>query len=155
MTSFRYVPMETAAADRFRQTGLDDGGNALRRSHADHPLPCRHCLQDAHIGEVVLLGSYRFGRPYGIYGGPSPIFVHARPCTPFDRGDAVPEIVRNRLVSVRVYDADDQMIYPLGMVCPGTEVENPVSRSFEDPRTAYVNIHTAGPGCFLCRAERG
>jgi hypothetical protein len=74
--------MDTAAADRFRETGLDDAGNSLHRKLADHPAPCRHCLTDAVQGEPVLLGSYHFGRPKGIYWTPSPVFVHATPSTP-------------------------------------------------------------------------
>jgi len=66
MVPFRCVPMDTAAADRFRATSVDDAGNRLHRKLADHPSPCRHCLTEAVQGEAVLLGSYHFGRPMGI-----------------------------------------------------------------------------------------
>jgi hypothetical protein len=106
MIGFRCIPMDTGSAIRFRQTGCDDAGNPLHRRIADHPAPCRHCLAESQIGVPVLLGSYHFGRPHGVYWTPSPIFLHAEPRERFAQVDFVPEIVRHRLVSARVYDAD-------------------------------------------------
>ena len=113
MTHFRSGPIDTATAERFRRTGLDDHGNALRRMTADDPagFPCRHCLQCAKPGEELLLGSYDLPRPQGIYWTPSPIFIHAAPCPAFDAADALaPTVVANGLVSVRAYDAADQVV---------------------------------------------
>ena len=42
----------------------------------------------------------------------------------------------------------------LGQVCEGTDVDAPLRRALADARTAFVNIHTAKPGCLLCRVER-
>ncbi len=39
-------------------------------------------------------------------------------------------------------------------VCPGTEVGAPLVRALADPRTGFVNVHTARPGCLLARVER-
>jgi len=66
----------------------------------------------------------------------------------------IPEIVRNRLVSVRAYDANDFCLYDLGDVGDGREIESLLDRALADRRTDFVNIHTARPGCFLCRVER-
>src|SRR5215472_618750 len=113
MIGFRCIPMDTANAIRFRQTDRDDAGNSLHRMIADHSAPCRHCLAEAAIGTTVLLGSYHFGRPNGVYWTPSPIFLHAEPCERFEQANIVPEIIRNRLVSVRAYDPDDMCLYEL------------------------------------------
>src|SRR5215467_8437390 len=78
---------------------------------------------ETEIGTTVLLGSYHFGRPHGVYWTPSPVFLHAGPCDRFEQSDIVPQIVRHRLVSVRVYDTDDMCLYDLGGVCDGTDVE--------------------------------
>lgn len=155
MTDFRCLPIDPAIAERFRATGIDDGGNRLRRMTADHLSPCRVCLRDAAAGEAVLLGSYHLPRPRGIYWTPSPIFVHAAPCTEFAAADTIPEIVRNRLVSVRAYDREDQCLYDLGHAGDGDGIDAPLARALADPRTEFVNIHTAKPGCLLCRVERG
>jgi hypothetical protein len=155
MSTFRCVPIETTVADRFRKTGVDDGGNTVRWEIADHDgYPCRHCLRETRTGQKVLLGSYHLLRPRGIYWTPSPVFVHSASCIRYDRDNEIPEIVRNRLVSVRAYGADDMVIYGLGDVGDGREVDGIVERCLSESRTAYVNVHTARPGCLLCTIER-
>jgi hypothetical protein len=156
MSTFRCVPMPTETADRFRATMRDDAGNPLRRMTAGPTgAPCRHCLRDAAPGEAVLLGSYNLAGPMGIYWTPSPIFIHADRCERYDQADHVAEIVRPRLVSVRAYDAEDMCLYDLGHVSDGDAVDMALARAMGDERTAFVNIHTAKPGCLLCRVERG
>jgi len=157
MTSFRCVPIDTAIADRFRRTGKDDNGNVLRQIVASKAggFPCRHCLRLAEPGETMLLGSYNLPRPRGIYWAPSPIFLHQDECPRAEAENEIAPIVRgNSLVSVRAYDAADQCLYELGEVCAGADVDGPLERALSDPRTAFVNIHTARPGCLLSRVER-
>ena len=157
MTHFQCVPMPTETAERFRSSGLDDNGNRLRRMHAtvEGGFPCRHCLRCAASGEEMLLGSYNLPRPLGIYWAPSPVFVHAGPCERFTEPDMVaPTVTANGLISIRAYDREDQCLYDLGQVCPGPEAEAPLLRALNDARTAFVNVHTARPGCLLTRVER-
>jgi hypothetical protein len=156
MSNFSCVAIDPAVAERFRATGRDDHGNPLKRMTAtgNGGFPCRVCLRLARPGEEVLLGSYDLPKPQGIYWTPSPIFVHAEPCTPYDGTGEVAEIVRrNPLVSVRAYDAEGMCLYDLGQVAAGTEVDAPLARALADDRTSFVNIHTARPGCLLCRVE--
>src|SRR5262249_29102850 len=129
MIGFRCIPMDTASAIRFRQTDRDDAGNSLHRMIADHTAPYRHCLPAAVIGTTVLHGSCHFGRPHGVYWTPSPNFLHADPCKRFEQANIIPEIVRNRLVSVRAYDADDMCIYEQGDVSDGTDVARLLGRA--------------------------
>jgi hypothetical protein len=167
MTDFRCIPIPTELGERWRHAGVDDGGNRLRRIvAAARPAepdgsrlngtgaPCRHCLRDAQPGDELLLGSYRMPRPEGIYWTPSPIFVHAGPCERFARINEIAPIVRNRLVSVRAYDREDQCLYDLGHAGDGDAIDDKLVRALDDPRTAFVSIHTAKPGCMLCQVER-
>ena len=157
MTAFQCIAIATSTAERFRRTGEDDNGNQLRRVVATLAggFPCRHCLQLATPGDVMLLGSYNLPRPCGIYWTPSPIFLHEAVCPRAETENEIAPIVRaNPLVSVRAYDAADQCLYDLGQVCAGEDVDGPLERALGDPRTAFVNIHTARPGCLLSRMER-
>lgn len=157
MTRFACIPMPTETAERFRRTGVDDNGNQLRRMVAteDGSFPCRHCLRLARPGEAVLLGSYNLPRPRGIYWTPSPIFVHETDCPQADALNEIAEIIRrNPLVSVRAYDLNDQCLYDLGHVCAGDDVDIPLARALSDPRTKFVNVHTARPGCLLSQVKR-
>jgi hypothetical protein len=156
MTGFRCVPIPTETAARFRRTGRDDRGQSLHRRIVDAPgFPCRHCLQLGEPGEGMLLGAYNLPHPQGVYWTPSPIFVHERACARFEARDAIaPIVTANGIVSVRSYDAAEMCLYELGQVCEGRAVGPPLMRALADPRTRFVNIHTARPGCLLCAVER-
>ena len=154
MSHFRCLPIPTETGDRWRATGVDDFGNTLVRMASDGAAPCRHCLQVTKPGDAMLLGSYRMPGPTGIYWTPSPIFVHAEPCDAYDQVDHVPQTVRASLVSVRAYDANQMCLYDLGQAVDGIDVDPFLARAISDPRTAFVNIHTAKPGCMLCRVQR-
>ena len=157
MIPFQCIPIPTETAERFRRTGRDDNGNEVRRVVATEGggFPCRHCLRSAQPGETMLLGSYNLPRPRGIYWTPSPIFLHETMCTrAMGRNEIAPIVRSNSLVSVRAYDASDQCLYELGQVCMGEDVDGPLERAINDPRTAFVNIHTARPGCLLSMVMR-
>lgn len=153
---FRCLPIATETAARWRATGRDDRGQALHRRVVDGPgFPCRHCLRLGTPGETMLLGSYDLPHPRGVYWTPSPIFLHARDCPRFEATDEIaPIVLANGLVSVRSYDAAELCLYDLGEVREGREVAAPLLRALADPRTRFVNIHTARPGCLLTAVER-
>lgn len=155
MSRFRCVPIPTETAQRWRATGQDDFGNALRRSISPGTgAPCRHCLQNIAKGEAALLGSYRLSGPTGIYWTPSPIFLHEQDCPAYTGENELAPIIRTSLVSVRAYDANQMVLYDLGQVAEGPDADAPLARALADPRTSFVNIHTAKPGCLLTRIER-
>ena len=85
---------------------------------------------------------------------PSPIFIHAHDCTAYTGQDAIADIIRTSLISVRAYAEDQAVLYDLGQVAEGPHADVPLARALADPRTSFVNIHTAKPGCLLCRVER-
>jgi hypothetical protein len=156
MPHFRRVAIPTETVARWRATGRDDRGEALHRRVVDGPgFPCRHCLQLGEAGEAMLLGSYDLPHPRGVYWTPSPIFLHARDCTRFTATDEIaPVVLANGIVSVRSFDAAEMCLYDLGAVSEGREVAPLLARALEDPRTRFVNIHTARPGCLLTAVER-
>jgi hypothetical protein len=160
MPDFRCIAMPAETADRWRRTGLDDFGNPLIRRVVDRStgatFPCRQSLRYGEPGETMLLGSYRLPRPLGPYWTPSPVFIRAEPCETFDTPNLIAPTATgpDTLVSVRAYDADQMCLYDLGQVAKGPEVEAPLMRALADPRTAFVNIHTARPGCWLAGVER-
>jgi len=157
MPNFRCIPIETATAERWRATGRDDRGLPLHRRVVDGPgFPCRHCLRLGMPGEVMLLGSYSLPHPRGVYWTPSPIFLHERACARFGTEDEIaPIVLANGIVSVRSYDAEEMCLYDLGAISEGAQVAPILERALADPRARFINIHTARPGCLLCRVEKG
>ena len=156
MSRFRCVPIPTETAARWRSTGRDDRGNALIKRTVDGPgFPCRHCLRLGAPGEEMLLGSYDLPRPQGVYWTPSPIFLHAEECPRFTAEDTIaPIVLAPGIVSVRSYDAEQMCLYDLGAVSEGKDVAPILARAVADPRTRFINIHTARPGCLLTAVEK-
>ncbi|WBV43763.1 DUF1203 domain-containing protein [Pseudoroseomonas cervicalis] len=156
MSRFRCTPIPSATAARWRETGLDDRGQALHRRVVDGPgFPCRHCLQLGEMGEEMLLGSYDLPQPQGVYWTPSPIFLHARDCAAYAAEDEIaPIVLANAIVSVRSYDEAELCLYDLGGIASGAEVAPLLQRALDDPRTRHINIHTARPGCLLTAVEK-
>jgi len=156
MPRFRCVPIPTDTATRWRATSRDDRDAALHRRVVDGPgFPCRHCLRLGEPGEVMLLGSYALPHPQGVDGTPSPIFLHANDGPRFEAVDEIaPIVLANGIVSVRSYDADEMCLYDLGAVSEGSAVAPILMRAVADPRTRFINIHTARPGCLLTAVER-
>jgi hypothetical protein len=92
-----------------------------------------------------------------VYWSPSPIFVHAdgEACHRFVRENEIPEAIRQlSLVGIRSYNTDDRMLYDLTDLTSGKDTQARIEKCLADPRTSYVNIHSSGLGCFLCRIER-
>lgn len=103
----------------------------------------------------MLLGSYDLPRPQGVYWTPSPIFLHAEDCPRFTAEDTIaPIVLAPGIVSVRSYDAEQMCLYDLGAVSEGQDVAPILARAVADPRTRFINIHTARPGCLLTAVEK-
>jgi hypothetical protein len=157
MTRFTCHAMDQAAATRFRADRRDDRGGPVQTRLVDGPgFPCRHCLRLGQPGETMLLASWDLPLPQGPYWTPSPVFLHADSCPHAALADALPETVTvNSLISLRHYDAAGLCLYDLGIVLPGEAAEAALRERLGDPRLAYVNIHTARPGCWLARVTPG
>lgn len=115
--------------------------------------PCRVSLEDAPVGEEVVLVHYAHhtteSSPYRAAG---PIFVRKAAEKAFDAVNEVPELFRTRLLSVRAYDDAGLMV--AADVVEGTALEGTIDKLLGQPRTAFLHAHYARPGCFACRIER-
>ena len=138
---------ESAAEDARREPG------AVPAAAGDGPYPVRCCLADEEDGRGVVLTSVMPFRGESPYAARSPVYVHAERCAGHvAEQDAVPELLRSRLLSVRAYD--DAHMLTGAEVLPGTELEGAIERMLGDARSAYLHVHFAGPGCYACRIDR-
>lgn len=124
---------------------------ALRVRADAHPgFPCRVSLDDAAIGEELLLLPYEHQPAASPYRASGPIFVRRAASRRFlDVGDMPPYVTR-RLISIRAYDAADMMID--ATVCEGNVVADSLHGLLENAAVAYVHLHNAKRGCFSCVA---
>jgi len=134
---------------------LDDAELAersMRRVLIDAPksAPCRVTLEDAELGEQVILLPFAHHRAHSPYRASGPIYVRAGGVA-FDRVDALPPVFSGRLLAVRAYDA-------AGMMTDADVVESDprglFERFFADPSVDYLHVHYARRGCYSCRVER-
>jgi hypothetical protein len=128
-------------------------GLGMRRMRSDQPVgfPCRVSLEDAPVGEEVLLLPFTHQDSSSPYRASGPIFVR--------RGQAAARIVNAlptyltlRPLSVRAYDAADEMVD--AEVVDGTAAEPLIQRYLARTDVAYLHIHFARRGCFACRVDR-
>lgn len=137
--------------------GMSDGELAERgvkrmRVDACPGFPCRVSLEDASIGETVLLLNWEHLETVSPYRTSGPIFVRENAHAPAEFVDTVPEQLRRRLLSVRAYDADDML--RTAEVLPGDALETQIQEFFSDPAIRYLQVHNARAGCFACRIDR-
>lgn len=119
-------------------------------------FPCRRCLQDAAVGEQLVLLAYDPFRGSSPYRQPGPVYLHERDCAPVDSlvlANGVPEQLARRVLSVRAFDADHLMVD--AVVSQGSALTEAAERLFASPRVDYLHVHNAGPGCFAVRIVRG
>ena len=154
MAAYHCIAMGTADANRFRRAKTDDFGNDIQRFDVDRTYPCRHCLLEASARSGMLLFSYQTPKPRSVYGQPTAIFMCARACNRFEASDTIPDIVRNRMVSLRTFDRNGMMIYHANEIVDGGDYDAAVRRIFSRDGVAFINAHTAKAGCMLCHIER-
>jgi Protein of unknown function (DUF1203) len=154
-TNFRIVGLQLAQFEPL--FSLDDeelAQKGTRRMIVDAKpgFPCRVSLEDAEVGEKVILMPFTHHDVDSPCRASGPIFVreHANEA---DRSvGEVPEVVSTRTMSVRAYDKNSMMID--GTVVPGSEIKAHIEKLFANPKIAYLHLHNAGAGCYSCRVER-
>ncbi len=154
-TDFILTALPKETFERF--FALSDGQLAAvqgRRMIADAApgFPCRVSLEDAAIGETVLLLNFRHQPADSPYQASGPIFVREKARQAQLAPNEVPEAIRRRLLSLRGYD--DRGFLVGADVVEGRELEKGIARLFAEKRVAYLHLHHARPGCYACRVDR-
>jgi hypothetical protein len=127
--------------------------NIVRRVVDRYPgFPCRVSLEDAPIGETVLLLNYEHQPAASPYRSSHAIFVrqHAREARP--GVNEIPEVLSRRLLSVRGFDARGFMVK--ADVVEGAAAADAISDFFAAEEVAYLHIHNAKYGCYAARVDR-
>lgn len=127
-------------------------GAVRRVATEDFGFPCRVSLQDAAIGDELLLLPYQHQSAASPYRASGPIFVRRGARQRELPSGVVPPYVSQRLISLRAYDASHMMID--ASVCDGAAVAEQLEQAFSNSAVAYVHLHNAKRGCFSCLASR-
>ena len=128
---------------------------ALRRIVDARPgFPCRVTLEDAEIGESVLLFNFEHLPGPSPYRSVGPIFARESASRTYSKINEIPEVLRvsDRLFSVRAYDETDLLVD--AEVIKSVEIDGGIQRLFANASIAYIHVHNAGRGCYSCRIDR-
>lgn len=149
--NYRIVPLPTEVADAARR-GLAAGApdHALVTADSPNGYPCRHCVQWAKTGELLILFRYA-AIESGPYQERGPIFVHAEPCARYAGTQRYPETFGTGRV-IRAYDAGKFMID--ARVVNGEGPEQVIEELLANPGAAFLHVRSATRGCYTMGIER-
>lgn len=138
----------------FQLTDAELRSRGMKRVVADSKpgFPCRVSLDDAEVGEALILLPYEHHPVQGPYRSSGPIFVRENASPAVLRVNEVPGYVRERYLSVRAYDDNGMMVR--AEVTRGKDLASCVSQLFAEDRARYLHVHNARPGCYAFRVDR-
>jgi hypothetical protein len=135
--------------------GLSDDELAARRARRvvvdETGFPERIEMRDAQAGETLLLVNFEHQSADTPYRASHAVYVREG-ATETWSGDHLPEVLRQRLLSLRAFSADGSMVD--ADVIEGREAEQLIERLLGDERVAYIHAHYARPGCYAARIDR-
>ncbi len=118
-----------------------------------HPgFPCRVSLQDAAIGEEVILFPYQHHKTSSPYQSSGPVFVRKNAQSPDLLVNEIPVMLLHRLLSLRVYDNNGMMID--AKTIEGKLLKPEIAIIFSNELASYIQVHNASPGCYNCQINR-
>lgn len=126
----------------------------MRWMTVDAPVgfPCRLTLEDAPVGERVLLLPFTHQEGRSPYRASGPIFVRQGIAERTRITGELPPYLTLRLLSVRAYDGSDLMVD--ADVANGREAAPVIERFLARADVSYLHIHYAKRGCYACRVDR-
>lgn len=127
--------------------------NACRQTVQSTPgTPCRVSMADAEVGETVILLNYEHQPERSPYKATHAIFVREGAARARLAVGEVPEVLRSRMISVRLFDENHMMID--ADVLHGDGLADAITKAFQNDQVAYAHLHNAKPGCFAASVTR-
>ncbi|MVO18242.1 DUF1203 domain-containing protein [Parasedimentitalea huanghaiensis] len=127
--------------------------NACRQIVQSKPgTPCRVSMADAEVGETVILLNYEHQPEHSPYKATHAIFVREGAPQANLAVGVVPEVLRSRVISLRLFDNNHMMID--ADVLQGDCLADAITTAFENDQVSYAHLHNAKPGCFAASVTR-
>ena len=115
-------------------------------------FPCRVSLEDAKIGEEVILIPFEHHKTNSPYQANGPIFIRKGINQKELEINEIPKMLNHRLLSFRGYDEDG--IMKSAITGEGKNTKSIVEKMFNMNEIQYIHIHNSSPGCFNCEVNR-
>ena len=114
--------------------------------------PCRVSLDDAAVGESLLLVGHVSHDATTPYRASHAIFIGEGATEPAHYIDAVPPALDRRMLSIRAFD-EAGMMTDAALAQPGA-ADPVIRRLLANPAVDHLDAHNATRGCFAARIER-
>ena len=115
-------------------------------------FPCRVSLEDASIGERVLLLNFEHLTAHSPFRASHAIYVREGAQSRKYAPGAVPEMFRSRQLSIRCFDEGGMLID--AHLTDGAQLDSVLEKSLAQPGVVHADVHFAKFGCFGARATR-
>ena len=153
--TFQIIPLEKKDFDPLFD--LDDdqlkARGALRMVAEEKPgYPCRTSLQDAEIGETVILLNYEHLTVDTPYCSKAAIFVRKDAGQARLDVDEIPQSFLDRIVAMRAFDDRGMMVD--ADIAEGPDQAKLIDRLLEIPQVDYLHLHWAKFGCYAAKVVR-
>ncbi len=125
---------------------------ALRVTAEDGRYPCRVTLEDAPLGQSLLLVNYQHQDAATPYRSNYAIYVNEAARETRRCEGELPPVLRGRPIAIRAFDAAGMLIG--AELALNDDVEAAIGRQFANPDAAYLHAHNAAHGCFAARIDR-
>lgn len=131
---------------------LASRGALLTVADSSPGFPCRVSLQDADIGEPVLLTHYEHQTADTPFRASHAIYVRRNAVQANPAPGEVPDMLRSRILSLRGFSPAGMLV--AADLADGKAVEAAIAALFARPDVAYLHVHFAKPGCYAARVDR-
>lgn len=115
-------------------------------------FPCRVSLEDAEIGEEIVLFPFQHHKTNSPYQSAGPVFVRKNAERASLKVNEIPKMLLHRLLSLRVYDEKGIMI--AAKTIEGGILKNEIEVIFNNKSANYIQVHNSSPGCYNCQVNR-
>lgn len=115
-------------------------------------FPCRISLEDAEVGEKVILFHHTSHDVDSPYRSSYAIFARTGLTASAQFTDTVPPVFKGRPLGMRAF-GEDAMLKTAILALSG-EADRSIRALFERDEVAYIDVHNAAHGCFVARVER-
>jgi hypothetical protein len=115
-------------------------------------FPCRVTLEDAEVGETVLLLNHASNDVAGPFRSTFAIYVREAASRAAEYRNALPPVFATRTISLRGFDEAGDL--RTAELASGEGIDPAIRAMLDRPEIAFINAHNAAAGCFAARIVR-
>lgn len=126
---------------------------AVRKTVDAQPgYPCRISLEDAAVGESVILLNHESHASQTPYRSAYAIFVRENQTEPAVYEDKLPPVFLNRPIALRMFNSEAMLVG--ATIAQADSLEPAIIQALARDDVDYIHAHNAAHGCFAAEIRR-